>query len=61
MGVYHVLRDGSTPKDITGHIVKVADADPLYRFIHSINRGSSPDKIRNTYHINNNEQRRLIQ
>lgn len=54
MGVYHVLRDGSTPKDINGHIVKVADADPLYRYIHSINQGSNLGK--NTY---KNDSRRL--
>ena len=59
MSVFHVLKDGSTPKDISGHIVKVEDADPLYRFIHSINRGSSPDKIGNTYH-SKNENRRII-
>ena len=44
MGVYHILRDGSAPKDITGHVVKIADAEPLYRYIHSINSGSN-----NTY------------
>lgn len=58
MSVYHVLRDGSTPKDITGHIVKVADADPLYRYIHSINQGSNPGKRKNTY---KNDDRRLTQ
>lgn len=36
MSVYHILRDGSTPKDITGHVVKISDADPLYRYLHSI-------------------------
>lgn len=40
MAVYHVLKDGSRPKDLTGHVVKMADAEPLYRFIHSINRES---------------------
>lgn len=54
MSVYHVLRDGSTPKDINGHIVKVADADPLYRYILSVNQGSGSGK--NTY---KNDSRRL--
>ena len=58
MSVYHVLKDGSTPKDITGHIVKVVDADPLYRYIHSINRGSNPGKRNNTYKT---AKRRVIQ
>lgn len=44
MKVYHVLKDGSRPSDIRGHVVKQADADPLYRFIHSINQGKN-----NTY------------
>lgn len=39
MAVYHVLKDGSRLEDISGHVVKVTDADPLYRLIHSINQG----------------------
>ena len=39
MTVYHILKDGSRPKDITGHIVKFEDAEPLYRFIRSVNTG----------------------
>lgn len=58
MSVFHVLKDGSTPKEITGHIVKVSDADPLYRYIHSINGGSSPDRVRHTYSKTDN--RRVI-
>jgi hypothetical protein len=38
MSVYHVLKDGSKPTDITGHIVRTEDAYPLYQFLHSINR-----------------------
>ena len=38
MSVYHILKDGSRPTDITGHIVRLEDANPLYQFIHSINR-----------------------
>ena len=33
MGVYHILKDGSTPKDITGYIVKKEYAESLYRYI----------------------------
>ena len=38
MAVIHILRDGSQVATIKGHVVKMADADPLYRFIHSINQ-----------------------
>ena len=38
MAVIHVLKDGSQVASIEGYVVKMADADPLYRFIHSINQ-----------------------
>lgn len=34
--VYHVLRDGTVKTDITGHVVKVEDAEPVYRLLTSI-------------------------
>lgn len=40
MGVVHILKDGSVVKDITGHVVRVEDAGPLYQLIDSINLGS---------------------
>lgn len=40
MKVVHILKDGSTVDDITGRVVRVNDAVPLYQFINSINRGS---------------------
>lgn len=40
MGVVHILKDGSIVGDITGHVVRVEDAGPLYQLIDSINRGS---------------------
>lgn len=36
--VYHILKDGSRPKDITGHIVKTEDAEALYKFLHNLKR-----------------------
>lgn len=33
MAVYHILKDGSMPEDITGHIVKIEDAEPLYQML----------------------------
>lgn len=35
--VKHVLRDGSQVEDITGYIVKVKYATPVYELINSIN------------------------
>ena len=41
MGVFHILKDGTQVDSIRGHVVKAADAEPLYRMIHSINNGSA--------------------
>ena len=38
MGVIHILKDGSIVKDITGHVVRMEDAGPLYDLIDRINR-----------------------
>lgn len=37
MRVVHILSDGSRVKDITGRVVKVADAETLYNMIREIN------------------------
>lgn len=48
MAVIHILKDGSVVKDITGHVVRVEDAGPLYRLIDSINRkGSETRNVHN--------------
>ena len=33
MAVYHYLKDGTRVDDITGHVVKMADAEPLYNLM----------------------------
>lgn len=33
MAVFHVLKDGSRPKTIEGHVVKVSDAKRLYNYL----------------------------
>jgi len=38
MSVYHILRDGSRPKDITGHVVKVEEATNFYEIIRKVNK-----------------------
>lgn len=44
MAVIHILRDGSIVKDITGHVVRMEDAGPLYDLIDRINREGSKKK-----------------
>lgn len=34
--VYHILKTGETVKDITGHVVKLEDAAPLYRYLRNL-------------------------
>jgi len=40
--VYHVLKDGSVVKDITGYIVKVKDAEALYNLMGKISQRAKP-------------------
>ena len=35
--VYHVLRDGTIVTDITGRVVKIKDAEPLYDLMANMN------------------------
>lgn len=36
--VYHVLANGTIKKDITGHVVKVKDAEAIYELLNTIKR-----------------------
>lgn len=38
--VYHVMKDGTIKKDITGHVVKIKDAEQVYEIIRNIERGT---------------------
>lgn len=38
MAVYHVLKDGSRPKDITGHVVRLEDHSLLCRIVENISQ-----------------------
>jgi hypothetical protein len=51
MSVIHILKDGSRPTDITGHIVRSGDVSSLYQMLHSINRKRSEIKKKNTVTI----------
>lgn len=39
--VVHILKDGTIVEDITGHVVRMEDAAPLYELIDNINRQGS--------------------
>ena len=47
MSVIHILKDGSVVKDITGHVVRMEDARPLYDLIDNINRNGKKKTIHN--------------
>jgi hypothetical protein len=49
MAVVHILKDGSRVSSIQGHVVKIADAEPLYRLLHSMNQKPNRNKSQNTY------------
>ena len=54
MAVFHILKDGSVKTDITGHIVRMEDAEPLYRLLDSFSQKIKAKKS-NTYEQNKNE------
>ena len=42
--VYHVLADGTITKDITGHVVKVKDAEAIYNLMINIKKPKRREK-----------------
>ena len=48
MAIIHILKDGSRVDSIKGHVVKIADAEPLYQLLHSINQKPNSNNSRNT-------------
>ena len=48
MAIYHVLADGSRPTDITGHVVRLSDAESFYQVLHSIKKPKDENSS-NTY------------
>ena len=55
MQVIHILKDGSVVEDITGHVVRMEDATPLYQLIDKINRERSKKK-----QVHNNDSREKV-
>ena len=45
MAVYHIMKDGRVLTDITGHVVRLEDAEPVYRLLDEINRGKRKTNI----------------
>lgn len=46
--VYHVMNDGTVKTDITGHVVKIKDAEPVYRLINDMeNRSRKKEVVKN--------------
>lgn len=43
MNIIHILKDGSRIEDITGHVVKIEEAESLYSMFRRIN--SEAEKI----------------
>ncbi len=39
--VYHILKDGSRPKSIDGHVIKMKDAEALYNVLRNIKKKAS--------------------
>ena len=39
--IIHILKDGSRVDDISGHIVKIEDAETVYNLMTTINRKGS--------------------
>lgn len=61
MSVYHILKDGSRPTDITGRIVKIEDATPLYRYLRNITYERSKRGLHNEKNsVGNNSSNRSI-
>lgn len=44
--VYHIMKDGSRPTDITGRVIKMKDAPTLYQVIHNIKKKPNKRKVK---------------
>ena len=45
--IIHILKDGTRVEDLTGHIVRIRDAEVVYKLMDSINRGGGKDVKQN--------------
>lgn len=44
--IYHILKDGTQVEDITGRVVKMSDAEPLYTLLDSITGTESSKEVK---------------
>lgn len=44
--IYHILKDGTRVDDITGHVVKMSDAEALYTLIDTITGTESSKEVK---------------
>lgn len=56
MGVVHILKDGTRVDDITGHVVRMEDAENLYRMIRRINRKTNESRTDNREPVKEDER-----
>ena len=42
--IIHILKDGTVKNDISGHVVKIEDAEPLYQLIENISKKKHESK-----------------
>lgn len=47
MAVIHILKDGSVVNDISGRVIKMEDAVPLYQLLDTISRDGSRKSVHN--------------
>lgn len=45
MAVIHILKDGSVVNDISGRVIKMEDAVPLYQLLDTISREGSRKSV----------------
>lgn len=38
MKIHHILKDGTRTDDISGHVVRIQDAESVYNFISKLNQ-----------------------
>lgn len=46
MAITHIMADGKTKTDITGHVVKVGEAIDFYRILEKIKKEATDEQIR---------------
>lgn len=48
MAVIHILKDGTQLKDITGHVIRMTDAESFYSLLDAVNKRKTKKIHKNT-------------